>query len=198
MNRSTLIVTALVAFLVSGASMARAAEFTMDRVHSSVNFAIGHMMVSKVTGGFDAADAVIKFDEKDLANSGIDATVQVASVNTRNQKRDDHLRSADFFDAEKFPTIHFVSKKITRQDAQTYAVTGDLTMKGVTHEIMVPVTIAGPVMNPMSKVPTLGLEAHFKINRQDYGVTWNKVLDNGGLMVGNDVQIDVAIEADAK
>ncbi|MBF0331298.1 MAG: YceI family protein [Candidatus Omnitrophica bacterium] len=177
--------------LTGGASFA-ATQFALDKVHSSVNFAIAHLVVSKVTGGFDDIDAAVAFDANDLEHSSINATIQVASINTKNKQRDDHLRSPDFFEVEKFPTINFTSKKIVMKDAMTYLITGDLTMKGVTHEIEVPVMIMGPIINPMNQQPILGLEAHFKINRQDYGVKWNKTLDNGGLMLGNDVDVDIA------
>lgn len=181
--------------IFSGTSAFASTEYMISKSHSSVNFAITHMMVSKVTGGFDDIDAVIRFDAKDLEHSSISATIKVASINTKNTQRDGHLRGADFFDAEKFPTINFVSKKIVMKDSRMYLVTGDLTMKGVTHEIEVPVMVMGPVVNPMNQQPTLGFEGHFKVNRQDYGVQWNKTLDNGGLMLGNEVVVDVAFEA---
>jgi polyisoprenoid-binding protein YceI len=186
----------MIAVVASSASASAATQYVLSKPHSSVNFSITHMMVSKVTGGFDDINAVIMFDANDLEHSSVTATIQVASINTKNTQRDGHLRSGDFFDAEKFPIISFISKKIVMKDAMTYVVTGDLTMKGVTREVEVPVMIMGPVVNPMNQQPTLGLEAHFKINRQDYGIKWNKALDNGGVMLADEVAVDVAFEAD--
>src|SRR5260221_14786395 len=108
-------------------------SYKIDPVHSNLGFSVKHMMVSNVIGQFDQYDGKIMFDPKDLANSKIDVTIQVSSINTRNEKRDGHLKSPEFFDATKFPTITFVSKKITATD-----MTGDLTVKGVTKEVTIP------------------------------------------------------------
>ena len=180
--------------VLAGASLASAQTYNLDPVHSTVGFAIQHMMVSKVTGTFGDAQGTVNFDPQALAEAKIHVTVKVASVDTKNTQRDGHLRSADFFDAEKFPEMMFMSKKIVK-DGDNYLVTGELTIKGVTKEVTIPATILGPIKNPMSGMETLGLEAHFKINRQDYGIVWNKALDNGGLMLANDVDVNVNIEA---
>ena len=125
-----------------------------------------------------------------------DAAIQAKSIDTRQPKRDDHLRGPDFFDAEKFPTITFTAQKLDKQGDQT-VIAGDLSMKGVTKEVFIPVAIAGPVQG-MGGASVIGLSGSFTLNRQDYGVSWNKTLDNGGFVVSNDVKIDINIEAHKK
>ena len=164
-------------------------SYKMDPAHTMLGFTAKHMMVSNVNGSFDKFSGQVIYDPKDLANSKIDLTIEVSSINTRNEKRDAHLKSADFFDAANFPTITFVSKKITATE-----ITGDLTIKGVTKEISIPATIDGPVKGMMGDV--IGINATFTLNRQDYGLNWNKTLDQGGLAVGNDVTVNISIEAD--
>ena len=168
--------------------------YTIDTAHSSVGFSIMHMMISKTVGVFDDVGGTILFAPDDLAGSTLDITLKAASINTRNEQRDKHLRSADFFEADKFPLIVFKSKKIVRLEGNNYTVTGDMTMKGVTRTISITVTVLGPIKNPMSGATGLGFEANFIINRQDYGITWNKALDNGGLMIANDVAVQVSLE----
>ncbi len=187
MRKLTLVLSLILGFL--SAPVWAADTYKIDPVHSNFGFSVKHMMVSNVSGQFDQYVGQIKFDPKDLAASKIDVTIQVASINTRNDKRDGHLRSPDFFDAAKFPTITFVSKKITPNE-----IVGDLTIKGVTKEVIIPATISGPI-NAMGKT-LIGINGTFTLNRQDYGVTWNKTLDQGGLAVSNDVVVNVSVEAD--
>ncbi|MEI6437849.1 MAG: YceI family protein [Candidatus Omnitrophota bacterium] len=177
------------------AMAAMAPVYTVDSAHSTIGFAVKHMMVAKVNGVFGDFQGDIKFDANDLAGSKFDFVIKAASINTRNDARDTHLKSADFFDAEKYPTISFKTKKIQQSVAGSYDVTGDLTIKAVTKEIVIPVTVEGPVFNPMAKVDGIGIDANFKVNRQDYGVSWNKALDNGGVVVADDVAVSVNIEA---
>ncbi|MBF0489699.1 MAG: YceI family protein [Candidatus Omnitrophica bacterium] len=165
-------------------------SYKIDLVHSNVSFSVKHMMVSNVSGSFEKYDGQIMFDDKDLASSKVSVTIDPSSINTRNEKRDGHLKSPDFFDAVKFPAITFVSKKITATN-----MIGDLTIKGVTKEITVPATISGPVKGMMGS-DVIGINATFTLNRQDYGITWNKTLDQGGLAVSNDVLVNISIEAD--
>ncbi len=173
-----------------------AADYTLDKAHSTISFSAKHLMVSKTTGSFSDYDGTISFDPNDLVASKIEITVKAASIDTRNEKRDEHLKGADFLDAEKFPAVTFVSKSIAKE-GDTYTLTGDLTLKGVTKEITVPAEISGPVTSPMGGT-AIGINANFKVNRQDYGVSFNKTLDNGGLMVSDDVNLDVSLEAYAK
>ncbi|MBF0619291.1 MAG: polyisoprenoid-binding protein [Candidatus Omnitrophica bacterium] len=187
-----------VVLVCSGVAAQAAPVYTPDKVHSSIDFLITHMMVARVSGAFTDYDGAIEFDPKEPASMKVDFTVKVAGIDTKNEARDHHLRSADFFDAEKYPTITFKSKKVVATGNGQYAVTGDLTMKAVTKEITIPATLLGPVNNPMGGGQMIGVETHFTVNRQDYGVSWNKALDNGGIMVGNDVDVRVNLEAHSK
>ena len=181
---------ALVLTLGFAVSSAFAADsYKIDPAHTNLGFSVKHMMVSHVSGSFDKFEGQIMFDPNDLASSKIDVTIQAASINTRNEKRDTHLRSVDFFDADKFPTIMFVSKIITPTE-----IVGDLTIKGVTKEVSIPATIEGPVKGMMGFV--IGVNGALTVNRQDYGLNWNKTLDQGGLAVANDVRINISVEAD--
>ena len=165
-------------------------SYKIDPVHSNVGFSVKHMTVSNVSGSFDQYDGQVIFDPKDLANSKVEVSIQVSSINTRNEKRDGHLKSPDFFDVAKFPTIIFVSKKITSTE-----IIGDLTLRGVTKEVTIPATIVGPVKGGMGK-DVIGINGSLTLNRQDYGINYNKILDQGGLAVSNDVGINVSFEAD--
>ena len=180
-----------VALLTSSVVFA-ADTYTIDPNHTSFSFTVKHMMISNVPGEFDKFDGQVIYSPTDLANSKANVTIDVSSINTRIDKRDAHLKSPDFFDAAQFPTITFVSTKFTPT-----AITGNLTMKGVTKEITIPVTISGPVKTMMGG-QAIGITGSVTINRQDYGVNWNKVLDQGGVAVSNDVAISISIEADAK
>jgi len=178
------------------AGSAQAADaYSLDRAHSSIDFAVKHLMLAKVTGGFSDFQSDIQFSAADLANSKFDFEIKVDSIDTRNVDRDKHLKAADFFDAPTYPMITFKTRKVESTGEGSYAVTGDLTMKAVTKEVVIPVVVTGPVLNPMAKVNAIGIEADFKVNRQDYGVNWNKTLDNGGVAVGNEVTVNVNIEA---
>ena len=185
-------------FLVLGFVVALAVNvfaadtYAIDAGHTTIGFSVKHMMVSNTTGQFNKYDATISYDPKDLAASSISATVDVASIDTKNEKRDAHLKGADFFDTEKFPSITFVSKTINAD-----SIVGDLTIKGVTKEVTIPVEISGPVVTPFGST-VIGINGSFKINRQDYGVSWNKTLDQGGLAVGDEVTVNISIEAAKK
>jgi polyisoprenoid-binding protein YceI len=173
-------------------SVAFAADtYTIDPAHTSFAFVVKHMMISNVPGEFDKFSGQIVYSPTDLANSQANISIDVNSINTRIDKRDAHLKSPDFFDAAKFPAITFVSTKFTPG-----YITGNLTMKGVTKTVTIPVTISGPV-NEMGH-QAIGITGSTTINRQDYGVNWNKTLDQGGLAVSNDVLINISIEADQK
>jgi len=189
--------TALLAIGIVGSagSASAAEEYTIDKAHSSIGFSVSHLMISKTTGSFNDYEGVVQFDAKDLANSKLDFTIKAASIDTKNEARDSHLRGGDFFGAEKYPLITFVTKTIVLKEGNNYLVTGDLTMKDVTKEVTIPITVLGPITHPISGKPTLGIEAQFTVNRQDYHVSWNKTLDNGGVMVGDDVAVTVSIEA---
>ncbi len=154
-------------------------------------------MVSTVKGEFTDYTGTIQFDKADLSAFAAEVTIQSASIDTRNQERDKHLKSGDFLDAEKFPEIIFQGKKLELVEGDDYMLTGDLTIRGVTKEISIPVTIAGPVNSPFG-TKVIGFAGETKINRQDFGVSWNKALDTGGYVVSDEVKILVNVEAGYK
>lgn len=166
--------------------------YKIDTSHSAVQFSVKHMVLSNTRGAFGSYNGDIQWD-KDPAKSSISGTIKVDSIDTRDTKRDEHLRGADFFDAAKYPEIKFVSKSIKKKKNE-YVVVGDLTMKGVTKSVTIPLEVNGPIKDPWGN-QRLSFSGQFKLNRQEYGVSWSKSLDNGGLVVGDDVVVDLEIEA---
>ena len=173
--------------------MVSAASYQVDTVHSTVGFAIKHLGISEVRGDFTKFTGTIDYDAAKPEEFKASGTVDVASINTGNKMRDDHLRSGDFFDAAKFPEIKFAVSSV-QKDASGWVVKGQFTMHGVTKEIALRGELAGPIQDPMGKT-RIGITAATTLNRQDYGLTFNKTLDKGGLMIGNDVKISLNIEA---
>ena len=186
--------TALAALLLLPASaLAQTQAWEADAVHTHIGFSVRHMMVSNVKGEFKKYSVKLQ-TEKDLTKSKVDVTIDVASIDTGNAQRDKHLRSPDFFDAAKYPTITFKSKKITRAGKDAFKVIGDLTIKGKTKEVVLAVkNFVGPIKDPMGTMRA-GLEASTKIDRRDFGVAYNAALEGGGLAVGNEVKIDLEVE----
>lgn len=165
----------------------------IDPGHSHVGFRVRHMMVSNVRGEFGKFSGSIKVDGSDLTKAMVEASIDVASINTRDEKRDGHLKSPDFFDAAKFPTITFKSKKIEKAK-DGFKMVGDMTMHGVTKEVSFDVeSLAPEAKNPYGMTVT-GTTATTKINRKDFGVSWNKTLDSGGAVLGEEVQITLELE----
>jgi polyisoprenoid-binding protein YceI len=186
-------VLAFAAGLSIGAIAAAATEtFVFDKAHSQVGFQIRHFL-TKVEGRFRDYDGRIVIDRQNPANSRVDVTIQAASIDTGNEKRDADLKSANFFEVDKYPTIVFKSTKVTPNGKDLYLVTGDLTMHGVTKTIVVPVRHTG-FLN-LGKMEKAGFEVTLSLNRKDFGITWNRALDSGGAMLGDDVQITVLVEA---
>ena len=188
-------VTVFVVALASGLPLsAPAATWEIDPGHTSVQFSVRHLMVSNVRGEFGKVSGTIKVDDADVTKSVVEATIDVASITTRNEKRDEHLRSPDFFDAAKFPTITFKSTKAEKA-ANGWKLTGDLTMHGVTKPVVL--NVEGPT--PEIKDPwgntRAGAQATAKVDRQEFGISWNKALDSGGVTVGNEVSITIDVEA---
>lgn len=174
---------------LSGAVGSLAADvYVTDPMHTSVSFTVRHLTIYKVRGKFNTFSGTIMYDENDLAQSSMHGTIQAASLDTDNEKRDNDLRGAQFLDTEKFPEITFVSKRIEAQNGGNVLI-GDLTMHGVTKEIAIPFTILGKVAHRGTTL--LGFEASVEINRHDFGITYNKLMDNGGLIVGNTVEIEL-------
>ncbi|MBS1618507.1 MAG: polyisoprenoid-binding protein [Bacteroidetes bacterium] len=182
--------------LLAGVSMAAAAtaqSWTLDKTHSSINFSVSHMVVSEATGNFKDFSGEVKSEKSDFSDLGVNFTIKVASINTDDEKRDGHLKSPDFFDAAKFPDITFKSTNIKKINDKKYELTGDLTMKGVTKKVTWEVKYNGTVKDPYGN-NRAGFKATTTVDRKDYGVSWNKTLDAGGVAVGDDVTITVNAE----
>ncbi len=182
--------------LVYGYGFAEEQEFVLDKAHSSISFTIRHMVVSKVRGNFKDFDITIKADPNDITKSSVTAVIKAASIDTDNEKRDAHLRSPDFFDVEKFPEITFKSIRVKKKNDK-YELWGTLTMHGVTKNIIIPFEILGQ-MTDRGGNTLVGVEAHLTLDRKDYGLTWNRTLDKGGVAVGNEVNIEILLEIKGK
>lgn len=186
---SSLMLTMILAL----AAVAPAADvYTIDGAHSDVNFKIRHL-ISKVTGRFDNFDGTVTVDFENLGASSVTFSIAAASIDTANEDRDKHLRSADFFNVEKYPEITFKSSKITKVGDNDFAVTGTFTMLGVSNDITLPVNYLGEVEDPWGNTKA-GYELSTTINRKDYGMEWNKALDAGGFILGEDVEISINLE----
>jgi polyisoprenoid-binding protein YceI len=191
MKRSIVILTGILALAIP--VFTYASTWQIDPDHSSIQFKIRHLTVSNVKGEFSKATGVVTMDDKDFSSLKVDLTIDTASVNTGHAKRDEHLRGPDFFDVTKYPTITFVSKKVIKGDGKLKVI-GDLTIHGLTREIAVDVEGPTPeVKDPWGSFRR-GATGTTKINRRDFGITWNKVLDTGGLLVGEEVDIYVEVE----
>jgi polyisoprenoid-binding protein YceI len=190
--RIALAVVALVAPL-----SAHATEWVFDSAHTSGQFSVRHMMVSTVRGAFSGITGSASIDDKDWSKSSVEATVPVATVDTREPKRDAHLKSPDFFDAEKFPTMVFKSTKVTPDASGKLKIAGNLTIRGVTKPVVLDAELT-PETKDISGKPRRGVSATTKVNRKDFGVAWNKALDAGGVAVGDDVSIQIDAELTPK
>ena len=180
------IIGAIAAVLLINATARALDTYKVDPAHSSIGFSIDHMVIDTVHGRFRQFQGSITVDpDNGNALKQASATIQTASIDTDVERRDTHLRSPDFFDAEKYPTITFETTGVSGQ-----TLTGKFTMHGVTKEISLPFTIKGPIKDPMGNVH-LALQAKTRLNRKDYGISWNKTLDAGGLMLGEDVDIEI-------
>jgi polyisoprenoid-binding protein YceI len=167
--------------------------WTVDASHSHAGFSVRHLMVSNVRGEFQKLSGTVRYDAARPENTKIDVTIEVASINTREPKRDDHLRSPDFFDVEKFPAITFASKSTKRTD-DGFAVTGDLTIHGVTREVVLAVDELTPEQKDPWGGTRIGASAKTKIKRSDFGMTWNAALEAGGFVVGDEIKIVLEVE----
>ena len=165
----------------------------VDPVHSEVGFSVRHLMVANVRGRFHHVTADLHMDESDLTQSTIEVEIETNSIDTRSEQRDQHLRSADFFDAEKHPTISFTSESIERVADGRYRVSGDLTIRGTTRRVALETEMRGPEKDPWGG-ERLGVTASTKIDRRDFGLTWNQALETGGLAVAHEVKINIELE----
>ena len=177
------------------ASPAAAETFNIDGAHSSVSFRVRHL-VSKVVGRFDKFEGTFDYEEGKPKAWKTSAKIDAASINTANEGRDKHLRSADFFDTDKCPSLEFVSKKVTAVKGNKARLQGDLTMHCVTKPVTLDLELGGTIAGPGGATKA-GATATGKINRKDFGIVFNKALDNGGLMLGEDVEITIEIEGAA-
>jgi polyisoprenoid-binding protein YceI len=171
-----------------------ASTWNIDADHSNIGFKVRHLMVSNVKGSFGKVQGVVVVDDKDITKSKVTATIDTTSIDTGVAKRDTHLRSADFLEVEKFPTMTFVSTKVARDGADKLKVTGDLTLHGVTRSVVL--DVEGPsaeIKDPMGSIRR-GASASTKINRKDFGLTWNKAIEAGGVAVGDEVAISIEVE----
>lgn len=189
-TRSALIAMAAVAV----AAPTSADEWKIDSSHSGAHFGVRHMMVSTVRGDFSGVKGTVVYDGGDVKSAKVEATIDVSTISTREPKRDEHLKSADFFDVEKFPTMTFKSKRAAPAGEGTFKLVGDLTIKGITKEVVLDVDgPTAPVKNPWG-MTVAGATATTKIKRSDFGITWNKLIETGGVVVGDDVTITIDIE----
>ncbi len=182
--------------LLTHNSLAAAATYEIDATHSTLGFAVKHLQVGTTRGSFNDYTGSISYDPNDLSTFNADVTIKVDSINTKVEARDKHLKSPEFFDAEKFPTITFKSTRLEKR-GEGMVIVGNLTMRDVTKEITFPVTISGPVKSPFGTM-VIGIEGETILNRQDYGISFSKTIDNGGLMVDDMVTLNIEIEAGAK
>jgi polyisoprenoid-binding protein YceI len=170
--------------------------YDIDKAHSEAIFQVRHLL-TKVRGRFSDFAGTIEFDEQNPENSRVNFTVQTGSVDTNQPDRDTHLRSADFFSVEEFPTLTFRSTRITRRGENQFDVAGDLTMHGVTRSVVLPVDYLGKATDPWGK-EKLAFEAEVTLNRKDFGLTWNAALETGGFLVGDEVRVNISIQAAPK
>jgi polyisoprenoid-binding protein YceI len=168
--------------------------YTIDPSHSRIGFVARHAMVTKVRGSFNEFEGTGHFDAEQPANSHLELTIQAASIDTRNADRDGHLRSNDFFDMETYPTISYRSTAVEAVDADTYRVTGDLTIKGVSKPVTIDFEYTGTAVDPFGNT-RLGLEGHVVVNRKDWGINWNAALDAGGVLVSEKVTLEFDVSA---
>lgn len=181
------------AILVLAVSAAEAAKFTIDAAHSSVGFKIRHL-VGQTRGSFNEFSGTVEFDEGKPSAAKVEATIQAASIYTGNAKRDGHLKTEDFFDVAKFPTLAFKSAKVTAGKKGRYKVDGFLTMHGVEKPVTLDATFSGTMKDKQGTVHA-GFSGETTINRKDFGIVYNQILDAGGLALGEEVQITLEIEA---
>lgn len=187
----------LLSLALFASSLALATTWDVDTAHAQANFTVKHMMVTNVTGNLGDVKGTVDLDDKDVTKSKVEVTIDVAGLNTKMAKRDEHLRSPDFFDAAKFPTITFKSTKIEK-DGEKLKVTGDLTMKGVTKPVTLEAELSKEVENPFSKAPTRAVSATGSLDREQWGLTWNKPMANSGLLVGKEVKLSIDVELTKK
>ncbi|QDY91390.1 polyisoprenoid-binding protein [Arthrobacter sp. UKPF54-2] len=171
-----------------------AGQWRFDPTHTRIGFSTRHAMVTKVRGAFNDFDGLITVDPENPERSKVELTVKVASIDTRNADRDQHLRTNDFFDAPQFPEITFVSSRVDQVDEGHFIVSGDVTIRGVTKEISIPIDFIGVERDPMGNLRA-GFEGSRRIDRQDFGLKWNTALDSGGVLVSDKITLEFEVSA---
>jgi len=178
---------------VSTATATKTTTYNIDKAHSEVTFQVRHLL-TKVRGRFAEFEGAIEYDEEHPDNSKVSVAVQAASIDTSERDRDNHLRSADFFDVEKYPALTFNSRAIVRKAMTGFDVTGDLTIHGVTRQVTFDVSFLGKAKDPWGN-ERVAFEAEATINRKDYGLNWNAALETGGFLVGDEVKVSLSVQA---
>jgi polyisoprenoid-binding protein YceI len=179
--------------LLLASAAAAADRYEIDPVHTEVGFSVKHLVINNVRGKFNDFSGTILYDENDITKSSVQVSIKAASIDTGVKDRDNDLRSPNFFDVAKYPKLTFQSRSIEKR-GDGYVAVGTLTMHGIAKEIALPFTLNGKIKDPWGS-ERVGFEAGLTINRQDWGINYSKVMDNGGLMVGNDVKIELNVEA---
>jgi polyisoprenoid-binding protein YceI len=179
-------------FLLIGTALFAVDTYTIDPVHSSIAFSVKHMVVSTVHGNFREFNGTINYDPKDPTKGSVEVHIKAASIDTGSDKRDNHLRSSDFLDVEKFPELTFKSTQIEKS-GDSYIARGPLTIRGVSKDVAIPFTIGGTIKDAKGNTK-LGTDASLTINRKDFGLIWNRAVEGGGVLVGDDVKVDLSVE----
>lgn len=187
-------VSSLVAATLFVPLAAQAESWKIDPSHSAALFSVRHMMVSNVRGDFSNVSGTVDYDPKRPTDSKVNAKIDVSTVNTGDGKRDEHLRNKDFFDVEKFPQMTFVSRKFIKSGSNKLKVVGDLTLHGVTKEVVLDLDGPSPVVTDKKGNSRMGATATTKINRKDFGMAYNSVLDTGGVAIGEEIPITIELE----
>lgn len=187
------IFTLLTVFLLGLASVQAADTYQIDAAHTTAGFSVKHMVINTVHGRFTDLSGTILLDESDMTKSSANVTIKATSIDTGVAGRDNDLRSANFFDVAQYPTITFASRRVEKQGSG-FVLIGDLTMHGVTKEVAISFTFNGKIKDPRGTW-RIGCEGQLTINRQDWGISYNRAIDTGGLVVGNDVKIELSVEA---
>ncbi len=183
----------IVAIFLLSTTLFAQTNWKFDKTHTEIGFTVTHMLITEVDGFFKDYDGTVVSTSDDFQNAQISFEAKVASVFTDNEKRDKHLRSADFFEAEKYPTLKFVGNSFTKVEGKKYKLVGDLTIKGVTKEITLDVKYNGTVTDPWGNTRA-GFKMSGEVDRFDYGLKWNAALETGGLVVSKEVTLDIKIE----
>lgn len=167
--------------------------YNIDTAHSEINFKVKHLMITNVTGKFTEFNATMQSDKEDFSDAKISFSANVNSISTNNEQRDAHLKSNDFFNAEEFPTLHFESTSIAPKSADSFELTGNLTIRDITKTVVLNVEFGGKIVDPYGQTK-LGFELAGKINRKDYGLTWSATTETGGIVVSDEVRLQLAVQ----